>query len=121
MSRAILIALTLFAAAPALAQDAAVDAARTAGTVGESADGYLGVRPGASADIRARVDQINIKRRAAYTDLAAKRGVSVSEVAAATACQLLETVGSNEWWRNQSGTWQQRTAGQPVQKPDYCG
>ena len=47
------------------------------------------------------VEQINIRRRAVYTDLAAKKGVSVTEIAGATACQILDSVGrgnSTEMW-----------------------
>ena len=117
---AALLALAILAAPAAYAQDAVVDAAQASGLVGEQADGYLGVRGDASSDIRARVDQINIKRRAAYTDLATKRGVTVGDVAAATACQIQDSVGSGQYWRDEGGQWQQRGSG-ALAKPSYCG
>lgn len=113
--------VALFAvAAPALAQDAVITAAQAAGSVGEQSDGYLGLHGAPSADVRARVEQINIKRRAVYTDLAAKKGVSVTEVAGATACQILDGVGAGAWYRDSSGTWRQRGGG-PAIKPGFCG
>ena len=105
----------------ALAQDAFLDQARAAGEIGEQADGYVGAVKGASGDLKARIDQINIKRKAAYTQLAEKRGVSVNEVAAATACELLANkVGPGQFYRTEGGQWVQRQGNAPVQLPSYC-
>lgn len=122
MLRTSLIAALIGLAAPALAQtaDPVVEAARTAGKVGEQADGYLGLVSGGDADLRARVDQINIKRRAVYTDLAAKRGVTINEVAGATACQLFsDRVGPGQFYRGENGQWTQRQG--TVTMPSFCG
>src|SRR3546814_13379697 len=62
-----------------------------AGTVGEQADGHLGVKGSLAAAVNAEVDSINIKRRAAYTDLAAHRGVTVADMAAATGRKTLSS------------------------------
>src|SRR3546814_6778645 len=78
------LALAVGVAGTAMAQSSAVAQAMAAGTVGEQADGYLGVKGSVAAAVKAEVDSINIKRRAAYTDLAAKRGVTVADMAAAT-------------------------------------
>lgn len=111
-------------ATPAAAQaDSVLDAAKSAGVIGEQADGYLGVVPGASAsaDVRARVDQINIRRRAVYTQRAGERGVAVNEMAAAVACEIFSRrIGVGERYRDQGGTWRQRTASQPVAMPSFC-
>jgi len=105
----------------AMAQDAFLDQARAAGEIGEQADGYVGAVKGASGDLKARIDQINIKRKAAYTQLAEKRGVSVNEVAAATACELFQSrVGPGQFYRTESGQWVQRQGNAPVQMPSYC-
>ncbi|MGF7150948.1 hypothetical protein FHS96_004609 [Sphingomonas zeicaulis] len=105
----------------AYAQSGAVAAAISAGTVGEQADGYLGVRGTVGADVRAEVESINIKRRDAYTDLAAKRGVSVAAAAAATGCRTLATrVGPGQAYRLLDGTWQVRAGSAPVQLPANC-
>lgn len=105
---------------PVLAQDAAVSAAIAAGTVGEQADGYLGINGGISGDVRGAVDAINIKRRAAYTDLAGKRGVTVADVAAATGCQTLSgRVKQGQVYRIGDGAWQVKGAG-AIALPAYC-
>src|SRR5690606_34706466 len=72
-------------------EDTFIDQARASGQIGEQADGYVGAVKGASGDLKSRIDQINIKRRAFYTQLAEKRGVSVKEVGAATACELFQS------------------------------
>ncbi len=62
---------------------------RATGQVGEQADGYLGLVGSAPASLRAQVDAVNIKRRAYYTEIAARRGAKIEEVAATTACEIL--------------------------------
>lgn len=115
-----LIALGLVSVPAALAQSGAVASAMSAGTVGEQADGYLGLAGSVGADVRAEVEAINIKRRAAYTDLAAKRGVTVADVAAATGCQTLANrVKAGQVYRIGTGAWQTKGAA-PIALPPYC-
>lgn len=118
---ALIAALGAIPAAPAFAQDAAISAAKAAGTVGEQADGYLGVRGTVGADVRAAVDALNIKRRAAYTDIAAKRsGATVADVAAATGCQTLKSrVSQGQIYRLSGGDWLVKGAA-PIDLPAYC-
>ncbi len=117
---AIALAVGLSMTAPARAQSASVAAAIASGTVGEQADGYLGIAGSVSAEVRAEVESINIKRRAAYTDLAGKRGVTVSDVAAATGCQTLSSrVKPGQAYRIGAGGWQTKGAG-PIALPPYC-
>lgn len=104
----------------AYAQSGAVAAAMSDGSVGEQSDGYLGIAGSVSADIRSEVEAINIKRRAAYTDLAAKRGVTVADVAAATGCQTLASrVKTGQAYRIGTGAWQKKTAA-AIALPGYC-
>jgi uncharacterized protein YdbL (DUF1318 family) len=121
---AVVLAGLLMLAAPAQAQnDAVIAQARAGGQVGEQADGYLGFVPGASisADLRGRVDQNNIQRRALYTRRAAERNVSVNEMAAAVACEVFAgRIALGERYRNEGGQWRQRTASSPVEKPSFC-
>ena len=108
----------------ALAQggDAAAAQLRASGLVGEQADGYLGLVGSASADVRAQVDAINIQRRAYYTDLASRRGATIEEVAAATACSLFASrVGAGQYYRLPDGVWRRRNGSEPVPRPDHCG
>lgn len=119
------LAAGLAVALPAHAQggDAVIAQARAAGIVGEQADGYLGVVPGqtASADVRAHLDQINIGRRAVYTQRANERGVSVNEMAAAVACEIFSgRISVGEHYRDEGGTWRQRTASAAVALPSFC-
>ncbi|MEO8723883.1 MAG: YdbL family protein [Sphingobium sp.] len=114
------IATGLVLSGPARAQTGVIVAAMTNGTVGEQSDGYLGIAGTASADVRSEVEAINIKRRAAYTDLAAKRGVTVADAAVATGCQTLANrVKPGQVYRIGAGAWQTRSAG-AITLPGYC-
>lgn len=114
-------ALTLLTAA-AHAQSDEAEALRASGEAGEQADGYLGSPGPASASVQSRIDAINIKRRDYYTDLATKRGATVSEVAATTACELLRSrVQPGYWYRDTAKAWKKRAAGTEVALPAYCG
>ncbi len=104
-----------------LQADAAAEL-RASGEVGEQADGYLGVVGSGSGALRAQVDGINIKRRAYYTDLAAKRGARIEEVAATTACELFRSkVAPGQFYRLPDGVWRQREGAAPIPLPGYCG
>ena len=106
--------------ASAMLQDASA-LLRSSGQVGEQADGYLGLVGSAPAAVRAQVDSVNIKRRAYYTDLAAKRGAKIEEVAATTACELFRTkIGAGQYYRLPDGVWRQRDSA-PIPLPSYCG
>lgn len=114
------VALTIGGTGVAIAQASSVAQAMASGSVGEQADGYLGVKGSVSAAVKAEVDSINIKRRAAYTDLAAKRGVTVSDMAAATGCKTLSSrVQTGQSYRLSDGSWHVKGAG-PITLPDYC-
>lgn len=94
---------------------------RATGQAGEQADGYLGVVGNAGADVRSQVEAVNIKRRALYTDLAAKRGVKIEEAAASTACEIFKTrIQPGQYYRLQDGVWRKRD-NTPVPLPSYCG
>jgi uncharacterized protein YdbL (DUF1318 family) len=95
---------------------------RASGQVGEQADGYLGIVGGGSGELRSQVDAVNIKRRAIYTDLAAKRGAKIEEVAATTACEIFRTkVAPGQYYRLPDGVWRKRDGGTPIPLPSYCG
>ncbi|MDB5700771.1 MAG: hypothetical protein JWL66_970 [Sphingomonadales bacterium] len=91
---AVALALSTGLAGIAYAQNADVTAALNAGAVTEQADGYLGVTGSMSGGVKAEVEAINIKRRAAYTQLAAQKGVTVKDVAAAVGCTTLKKRGA---------------------------
>jgi uncharacterized protein len=105
----------------ALAQSASpIAAAIKDGVVGEQADGYLGFKSPPPAALRAQVDALNIKRRAAYTSTAEQRGVTIKDVAAAVGCKTLATrVSQGEAYRLPDGIWRVRDA-DPIDLPGYC-
>jgi uncharacterized protein len=89
-----------------------VAAAIDAGTVGEQADGYLGIRGTVTAAIRSAVEAINIKRRAGYT---------LKDVAAAVGCKTLANrVGPGDAYQLPDGVWRVRNGNTPIDLPDYC-
>lgn len=97
-----------------------VSAALADGTVGEQADGYLGIRGSVSAEVRAEVDALNIKRRAAYTQRAAQKGATVKEVAAAVGCETLASrVPAGRAYLLPDGVWRVKGAA-PISLPAYC-
>ncbi|MEC3911037.1 YdbL family protein [Sphingobium sp. CR2-8] len=117
---AVALASGIIMTAPARAQSGPVAAAMAAGTVGEQADGYLGIAGSVGADVRSEVELINIKRRAVYTQLASQRGVTVQDVAAATGCQTLSSrVKQGQAYRIGAGAWQTKGA-DPIALPGYC-
>jgi uncharacterized protein YdbL (DUF1318 family) len=106
----------------ALAQADASAQLRATGQAGEQADGYMGLVGSGSADLRNQVDAVNIKRRAFYTDLAAKRGAKIEEVGASTACEIFATkVQSGQYYRLPDGVWRKRDGSTPIPRPSYCG
>jgi uncharacterized protein len=105
----------------AIAQGASpIAAAIKDGVVGEQADGYLGYKSPPSVALRAQVDALNIKRRAAYTTTAEQRGVTIKDVAAAVGCKTLANrVEQGEAYRLPDGVWRVRGA-DPIDLPPYC-
>ncbi len=97
-----------------------VSAAKAAGTVGEQADGYLGIKGAASGALKSEVESINIKRRAAYTQTATTRGVTVKEAAAAVGCQTLANrVSQGQIYQLTDGVWHVKGA-EAIALPSYC-
>jgi uncharacterized protein len=91
------------------------------GTVGEQADGYMGTRTAPAPAIKAEVDAINIKRRAAYTQLAQQRGRTIKEVGAAIGCETLATrVAVGRAYLLPDNIWRVRKAQETIDLPDYC-
>lgn len=109
-------------AGPAHAQagDADLQTAIAHGIVGEKADGYMGLAKAAAAEIKAKVDAINIKRRAAFTPEAAKRGVTLEEWAAAIGCKTLAgRVSDGQAYQLPDGVWRVKSG--PIALPGTCG
>ena len=122
MYRAIVMFSALVGASSvAVAQSPVVDLARAQGVAGERYDGYMGLSAPASAALRGAVGAVNIKRRALYSDLAAKKGVSPQEVGLTAGCQLLARLTVGEAYLLSDGKWRRRATGSPAPVPAYCG
>ena len=68
-----------------------VDAGKSAGVVGEQADGYLGLVKGAAdGATTAAVNEINAARGDVYAQTAAKTGVTRDAAGQATGAQLID-------------------------------
>ena len=108
-------------AAPASAQrDPAYAAARSSGQVGEQSDGYLGIVGAASPELRALVSNINIQRKAKYTQSAQASGATVEQMAFTSGCNLIEQTVPGEKYRDPDGVWRSRSAAAPV-RDARCG
>lgn len=109
------LAATMMLASPASAQrDPAYQAARSAGLVGEQPDGYLGFVGTPSPEIRRMVEDLNIRRRAAYTERAAAANATVEQFAFTSGCRLIAETAPGERYRAPDGSWQTRTAAPPI-------
>jgi uncharacterized protein len=102
-------AALLLLATPAfadLASDkAAVDAAKAAGTVGEQADGYLGIVAGADGAVTAAVNAINAGRREVYSQTASKSGTTPDAAGQATGAQLIGRTPAGQFIKPLGGGW----------------
>ena len=97
------------AAADIASAKATVDAAKKAGTVGEKADGFLGVVGGADSATQAAVVEINEGRRQVYGQAAAKNGVSIEAAGqSAFVNVILPKVAPGEYYQDASGNWMKK-------------
>ena len=99
--------LATVAIAQSASAKATVDAAKTAGIVGEQADGFLGfVTQPADPAIRTAVADINAGRAQLYREAAAKNGVSVEAAGAAAFTQVVQTrLKAGEYYKPNGGGW----------------
>ena len=102
---AALLLLTMPAFADLASDKAAVDAAKAAGTVGEQADGYLGIVSSADGTVTAAVNEINAGRRQIYSQTAAKSGVTPDAAGQATGAQLIAKVPGGQYFKPLGGAW----------------
>lgn len=99
----------LAAAGPALADlassKATVDAAKSAGTVGEQGDGYLGIVSGADPALRASVAEINAGRAKVYAEAGAKAGTNAEAAGQAAAKTLIDRLAPGQYYKPLGGGW----------------
>jgi len=98
----------------AMAQrDPAYAAARADGQIGEQPDGYLGFATTPTPAVRALVQDLNIKRKAAYTASAQSTGSTVEQFAFTSGCNLIANTKSGEKYQTPSGAWKTRDSSPP--------
>ncbi|MEQ1509407.1 MAG: YdbL family protein [Sphingopyxis sp.] len=116
-----LIAATLAMAtlsAPAMAQrDPAYQAARQSGQVGEKPDGYLGFVATPSESLRTMVEDLNLRRRAVYSERARTTDSTVEQMAFTAGCNLISQTVAGEKYMSPDGRWLTRTAAAPLRDP----
>lgn len=99
-------------------RDPAYQSARASGLVGEKSDGYLGFASSPSPAIRALVEDINIKRKAAYSKEALANGATVEEMALRSGCRLIgERTVAGEKYQTPSGQWKTLDGSAPELDP----
>lgn len=116
---AVMAALSLgLVATTAYAQrDPAYAAARSSGQVGEKMDGYLGIVGAADPALRHLVDDINIRRRAVYSQRAQATSATLEEYAFTAGCQAISRTVSGEMYQAPNGSWRTRTSAAPERDP----
>ena len=105
--------------AQAQARDPAYAAARASGQIGEKMDGYLGYVGSPSPALRAVVEDLNIKRRAVYSDGAKAANATVEEFAFTSGCLAIARTSPGEKYQAPGGAWQTRTSS-PPQRDSRC-
>jgi uncharacterized protein YdbL (DUF1318 family) len=109
------LALTAVVAVPVMAQrDPAYETARSSGAIGEKPDGYLGYVSSPSPAIKALVEDINIKRKAAYTRKAQETNSTVEQFAFTSGCNLIMRTVIGEKYQTPTGNWNTRDNSDPV-------
>ncbi|TPG22339.1 DUF1318 domain-containing protein [Sphingomonas koreensis] len=117
----ILFAIAAFglAGAAQAQRDPAYAQARAQGLIGERTDGYLGVVGSAPADIKATVNAINIKRRAAYTAAAQQQNATIEDFAFTSGCNLIARTQPGEKYQAPDGSWKTRGSA-PAERDSRC-
>jgi uncharacterized protein len=98
----------LATAAVAVDQNGPIDTAMAAGVIGEQADGYLGfVRPPSNvqADLQRRVNEVNIRRRGVYIQVARDSGETLDRVALLQALRQITKAPAGEYFQDLTDTW----------------
>ena len=82
-----------------------LDEAKAAGQLGEQANGFLGLPPGAPESAQELADQINGERKIRYGKIARKNGTNPAAVAALAGKKLIERAPDGEWVRGSDDEW----------------
>jgi|GEM_PF-3455449 len=108
-----LIASAVATAALAVDNGGPVDTAIANRIIGEQANGYLGfVRTptSAQADLQRTINEINIRRRAVYTEVATSQNETVDRVALLQALRQIQKAAIGDYFRDTNNTWCAKSA-----------
>ncbi|APG63674.1 hypothetical protein LPB140_06795 [Sphingorhabdus lutea] len=95
-------------------RDPAYQSARDSQIIGEKMDGYLGFVSNPSPSVKALVDDLNIKRKAVYTEEAKQGRTSVENAAFAGGCNNIKRTQQGEMYQGPDGSWKVRGASAPL-------
>ena len=105
----VLVGATLCLLVASAAGAGSLDAAKTAGQIGEGPDGYLHlVDKSAPADVKALIADINEKRKAKYKGIAAERGTSLDATASLAGAKLIERTPAGQYVLGADGKWKKK-------------
>jgi len=90
-----------------MAQTPSLQQAQAQGLVGERVDGYIGIVKNAPG-VATLVDDINLKRRQLYRDIARKNGIPLDAVERLAAEKAIARAGSGEFIQDANGKWVQK-------------
>lgn len=82
-----------------------IEAAKDAGTVGESVTGYLAPVTTVQPSVQRKIDEINTKRRAVYAQLADQQGQSLATIARLSGLKLIEREETGRYVYDDAGRW----------------
>ena len=84
-----------------------INALKSAGIIGEKANGLLGFVKESPSD-RALVEAENKDRKAVYAAIAESQGTSVEKVAKRRALQIAEQAPAGHWLQDEAGRWHRK-------------
>ncbi len=100
-------------------RDPAYAEARASGKVGEKMDGYLGIVGTPTPELQRLVNDINIKRKAVYSEKARQAGATIEEYALTAGCIAISKTVPPEMYQGPRGEWLERTNA-PPQRDSRC-
>ncbi|MEQ8267375.1 MAG: YdbL family protein [Parvibaculum sp.] len=96
--------LSLGLAVPAFAID--LDSAKAQGLVGERLTGYIGAVSNPTPEVKKLIDDVNLRRRASYQEIAGKTpGATLNAVEKLAAEKLISKTPSGQYVEKAPGQW----------------
>jgi hypothetical protein len=102
---AVCVALTATTAVAAFALD--LETARSKGLIGEVDNGYIAIPPGVGDEAKQLVGGVNQERKAAYTDIATKNGITIEAAGLRTFEKRYPGFPAGTWVQMQ-GKWSKK-------------